>query len=176
MSTSVNEWCIFKDIQINCLGSIGGYMFAGTESGRVLLLFTQQLDGVAYLDYTSGTAIGGVIVPAYSDFGAPALNKQFMMCRASFLAESVPGVFLDIAVDYQLPPSPGSVTFSPTADSSWGTGLWGTALWGGGLEVFSSWVTVSGVGFAGTVSMTTAGLGGSIQTAVNYMVQAGGPL
>jgi hypothetical protein len=61
-----------------CYGSIGGFTFAGTKDGRVIILFTARLDNVPYA-VVSGNAINGRIVSAYSYFDAPALQKQFLM-------------------------------------------------------------------------------------------------
>ncbi len=175
MSTTQNQWAIFQDIPIYSLGSSVGYSFAGTRTGKLLLIFTGFFDNVAY-GATVGTGIRGVIQPAFSDFDSPAISKQFVMMRPNFLAGDTPGLQVGINVNYSITPPIGSPTFSVTANSLWDVSLWDSAIWSGGQKVYSAWISVGGVGFAGAASMVTSIVADSVLTSIDYMALAGGPL
>lgn len=175
LSTTVNQWCLFNDIPIRCLGSLGGYTFAGTASGKVLILFTVEYDAVPRTT-NAGNLISGDVIPAYSYFGTPALEKHFLMVRASFTSRAAVSVLIDVTVDFTLIPPAGTVSFASTSASLWGTGTWGTALWSGDLRAYAEWVSVSGIGYAGAATMLTSCIGGTGLASIDYMTLAGGPL
>lgn len=176
MSTPVNEWCTFNGIQITCMGVMAGYMFAGTEDGRVLMLFVAPTDNVLYdADPLTGTAIAGEIVPAYSYFDAPALNKEFLMCRASFLGRQAPSALLGMNIDFQIPRSLSRPAYVVKDQSLWDIGTWDSAVWSGGQEAYAEWVGIEGVGYAGALTLSTVGLGGTIFTSCDFMYKIGGP-
>ncbi len=175
LSTTQNEWALFSDIPIYSMGSSVGYSFAGTRDGRVLLLFTGFFDNVAYGEST-GQSIRGIIQPAFSDFGAPAMEKIFVMIRPNFLAVDVPGVLTGINVNYSIRPPTGSPSYTANGSSLWDTSLWDDAIWGGEMSTYSSWITVGGVGFAGAATLIIEATGDSILTSIDYMLSAGGPI
>ena len=175
MSTTQNAWCTFQDIPIYCLGSSVGYSFAGTADGRVLLLFSGFFDNVAY-GASVGTGIRGVVQPAFSSFGAPSLEKEFVMIRTNMLGADAPGLQLGISIDYSVTPPIGTPSFAARAASLWDIALWDPAVWGGDFTVYSSWVSAGGVGFAGAASIITSTVADTVLTSIDYMAKVGGPL
>jgi hypothetical protein len=175
MSTSQNQWCNFSGIPAYSYGNVGGYTLTGTRDGRVLLLFSSFFDNVPY-GASAGDGIRGVIQPAFSAFGTPALEKQFLMIRPVMLSADTPSVSIDVNVNYQVNSPAGTLSFSTDTGSLWDTAFWDTAVWGGSLKTFSEWASVSGIGFAGAASILTTTLADSVLASIDYCVMSGGPL
>ena len=175
LSTTVNQWSIFKDVPIKCFGASGGYAFAGTDDGRVLLLFADVFDNIPYGELV-GDGVYGVIQQSYSAFQAPALRKQFLMARANFLAPSEPGVVLSVATNYTIPEQRSYPAYSSADVSRWDVGLWDSARWSSTFTSYSRWVGVGAVGHVGSAVLQTACTGDTILASVDYMFCPGGPL
>lgn len=176
MNTTLNEWCMFQDIPINCVGTSAGYMLAGTEDGRVLLLFSANLDDIA-LDGSGGNGIYGVIQPAYSNFQTPALQKLMLMIRPHFLAAARPGVAVTVVTDYSRSQGQVYPMYSEDSSARFDVSLWNQARWGSvDGTPFSEWVGVGGVGSAAAALLFTGCGGDTVLTAIDYMYQVGGPL
>lgn len=174
LSTSVEEWCLFNDIPALCMGEIGGYAFTGTRDGRVMILFASAVDQIPY-DRVGGEPIYGEIVPAFNYMDAPTVTKMFLMAKPSFTGVEPPSLLTDVVTDFSRPSSPGTATFVVPPAYYWGSGTWGTALWSGGLRSFAEWLTVTGEGVAGALSISTACLGDTTMSAITYMYEEGGP-
>jgi hypothetical protein len=175
MSTSLSAWCRFANIPGYAYGSTAGYSFAGTLDGRVLLLYNGFNDEVAYGE-GAGNNIEGAIYPAFSTFGTPALEKQFLMVRATFTSGAQPSVIIDISVNYRVSTPTGVVPSAGASGSVWGTGLWNTAIWGGGENVYAEWEAVGDCGFAGAAAIKTSCAADTTLASIDYMFQVGGPL
>lgn len=176
MSTGVNQWCKFKYITIYSLGSTAGYSFGGTSDGRVFLLFNGYLDAVAY-GASTGNGIVGSVIPAFSDFGYPGLDKQFLGVRPVFLSSAVPSVSADIAVNYTLTTPIGSIPFAGAAGSLWNGANWNVGVWGSGVkQPYAEWAAAGDDGFAGTATLATSCIGDTILASVDYMFRVGNPL
>jgi hypothetical protein len=176
LATGLNKWTTFEGVPINCMGSTAGYAFAGTSDGRVLLLFTGFFDDVAY-DESTGDGILGQIQAAFSYFGAPALQKQFLMLRPSFLSADTPAVAVGVNVNFAVQPLTTVPAYTVGADSdAWDTSTWDSAIWAGQTNSYADWAGVGGVGFAGAATLSTACVADTILTSIDYMYQVGGPL
>lgn len=172
MATTNNRWAVFSGVPSLCLGSIGGYTFAGTRDGRVLLLFTGAYDNVPYGEST-GDAIPGLIVPAFNYFEMPAVEKQFLLIRPVFLYTARPEVVCDITVNFTVVDPSGSAVISALNDSVWDTALWDSALWGGGQQVYDEWHAAGDVGFCGTAVIRVLATGDTVLSAIDYVLQTG---
>jgi len=174
MSTSLNQWCKFSGIPVYSLGFTAGYMFAGTTTGKVLLILNGPLDNVAFgAAPSSGTPIAGTIMPAFSHFGTPALEKQFLLVRPVFTGSAQPQISIDVAVNYKYSVPAGLLPVIVSAGSLWGVGLWGFGVWGGGTEVFAEWASTGDVGFAGAATLATLSTGDTVLAHIDYAFQSG---
>lgn len=177
MNTTLNQWCVFQNIPINCLGGTGGYAFAGTIDGRVLILFADLLDEVEYDDDESGAPIYGVVQPAFTSFGTPAQQKIFTMLRPYFISLERPGLGVSVAVDYQISNSREYPATPALSASRFDSALWGSARWSAYSGVpFSDWVGIGGIGSAACALLQTATYGDTVLSAIDYMFTPGGPL
>ena len=175
LSTALNSWTVFSNIPVFSLGSTAGYVFGGTRDGKVLLLFNGFFDAVPF-GASTGQGIAGSILPAYSYFGTPGQEKQFLMVRPTFLSVDVPNVLVSVSVNFSAANPTGSPTFSTGVTSNWNTSNWNSAVWGGASKVFANWVSVGAVGFAGSAALSTLCVGDTTLTSIDYMLASGGPL
>jgi hypothetical protein len=176
MNTTVNEWCQFQGIPTFTYGSTGGYLFAGTTDGRVLLILNGNFDAVAY-GATTGFPVYGVVQPSFSDFKSPALQKIFHMVRPQFLAQLEPGYSVFMATNYQKNPSAEYPNIASGVLAQWDAGRWDQSRWAvdGGV-FFGNWVGTPGIGLSGSASVQTAAIGDTLLTAIDYMFEIGGPM
>lgn len=178
MSTTQNRWTTFEGVPIACFGESVGYMFSGTSDGRVLLLFTGFFDNVPY-GGSVGSGIRCVSQPAFSFFKTPALNKQFLMVRPSFLAVDRPINSTQMLVNFdtaKVTSNPIAPSASTPAPDSWDVALWDSGMWAGGSSPFAEWMTVGGVGYAGAAATVTICTADTLMVALDYMYQSGGPM
>jgi hypothetical protein len=175
LSTTLNQWCVFRDIPSTCYGATGGYAFAGTADGRVLLLFADAFDNIPFGEQV-GDGIYGLIQQAYSAFGTPALQKHFLMARANFLSVVEPGAVISVATNYALSDRTAFPTYDVRTVSKWDVALWDSAKWSGGPRSFSKWVGVGAIGYAGSAVVQTGCSGDTILASIDYQLRSGGPL
>lgn len=174
MSTNQNQWTTFEDIPIFCFGESLSYMFAGTLDGRVLLLFKDFFDDVP-LGSSAGLGIRTVVQPAFSFFKTPALEKQFLMVRPTFLSVDRPAYRVTMNINFESSQASPAPTPAQPEGAVWDVSEWDSAMWAGAPRSFKNWNTVGGVGFAGAINMTCTCTGSTVLAAVDYMFQSGGP-
>lgn len=175
MSTTANKWTRFAGIPIKCFGKSLNYTFAGTTDGRVIILFTDFFDDVAFGEST-GNGIRGTVQPAFSFFEAPALEKQFLMVRPVFLAVDRPAYLVSMSVNFSVAPLQGTPSGGVPSGSLWNTSQWNDDQWGGTLQSFADWVSVGGIGFSGAAGLVTECVGETLLAAFDYMFADGGPM
>ena len=186
MSTTLTAWTIFSGIPALCLGVTAGYMLAGTVGGKVYLILNGAGDNAPY-GSTIGSAIHATIQFSFNYFEAPALEKQFLMARATFITSVKPGHVLDVDTNFTRtalrPATPNPAVISSTVWDGVVTdpyALFDTGYWDGipgerGVY-WADWRSVSGLGYAGAATMNTALTTRTVLTAMDYMYQVGGPL
>lgn len=175
MNTTLNQWTKFVGVPIYCLGSTAGYTFSGTTDGRVMLLFTGVYDNLA-LGQSIGNSIAGVIVPAFTMFGLPGVQKQVLMVKPNFIGTEAPSVQCDVSVNYNVNLPAGSPSFVISTSSKWNSSLWNTGIWGGATQVFSEWFQTGEVGFAFAATIKTLTAGDLTLASIDYVYQKGGVL
>ena len=186
MSTTLMAWTMFDGVPTYCIGVTAGYMLAGTLTGKVCLVLNGDADAAPY-----GTIVGNpircLIQFPFNYFEAPALEKNFVLGRASFLASIEPASNLRVNVNftYDEPQSPAVSTTTPGLTEWDGNVLSEYSLFDGGYWdgavgdrtlFFSRWVTVSGLGFAAAATMASTHSVRTTLTAVDYVYFVGGPL
>lgn len=172
MSTTLMEWTTLQNVPAVCLAWHAGFMFTGDSEGRVLLAFNGFFDNVP-LGSTTGEGIEGAIVPAFSQFGIPSVEKQFVRVRPVFLSVDAPAVTCDINVNYQLAIPSGAVVTPTSVLSVWNTGLWNSALWSGAQKVYDAWFDSGETGYAATCFIKTVCAGDTVMSQVDYVFRVG---
>lgn len=172
--TNTNAWTKFAGIPSNGAACIANNQYyAGTDDGRVLLVYDGYFDDVQYGE-TVGNGIYGKIQPGYSYFGFPGLTKQWQAVRPTFLAGDRPDVVPTMLADYAFQPSIGTPVTATPSGTLWDVGLWDDGVWGGELNSFADWYGVEAVGFAGSLVLDTVCLGDTFLASIDYLFEAGG--
>lgn len=186
MSTTLNAWTVLAGVPAYCLGATAGYMLSGTSDSRVLLILNGPADNVPY-GSSVGDPIYCTIQYAFNYFEAPAIQKQFLLARPSFLAAIEPAANLDVAVNF---------TFTTPQRALVGSVTPGTTVWDGDeLDPYdqfdfgywdgvpgeralywADWRSVTGLGYSGAATMSSAHAVRTTLTAMDYVYQMGGPL
>jgi len=177
LSTVVNQWCLLQDIPALCFGTVGSYTFSGTKDGKMLLLFQDYGDAVAYGSTGGGEPIQGDVVTASSDFGTPAQVKQFVMVRPVFVGAFDPGVVADVIADYMDPPYQANPINTAYALTAWNVASWNSGIWMPTTrDTFANWYSTNTLGTSGAARISTACIADTILARVDYMMNVGGPL
>lgn len=175
MNTTLNRWTMFQEIPATCFGATGGYAFTGTNDGRVTLLFSSFYDAVPY-GTDEGSAIYGLIQPAFNSFSTPALDKVFTMIQPHFIGASQPGVVAQVSVNYTTTDLLQYPRYDVTNTSLWGSARWDFARWSAvGGRSFADWIGVGAVGASGAALLQTACVGDTVLASIDYQYLIGGP-
>jgi hypothetical protein len=91
----------------------------------------------------------------------------------------LPTVLCGVSTDFDTVPLTSQISFNPsTLDIGvWDTSTWDDTNWGGNLIVTKFWQGVTGIGYAGSVSMNVASQGIDFHWAsTDFVMEAGGVL
>lgn len=174
MQTILNSWCEFKNYPTFCMLSVGGLLFGGTVDGRIVQLCYGYRDAVT--DVYTGDAIPGNVQTAFDYFEKPGLNKIFHMVRPVFLTASPPGLVMDVVTNFQQTPPSSTPSFNPVGLALWNVAKWNEDLWGQNSLPFGDWQGANGIGYAGSVSMSTTVSNDIVLTTIDYLYEPGGPI
>jgi hypothetical protein len=169
-------WCTFSGFDARCWNRAGGEPIFGDADGNVNVALIGDKDGVL-VDGTGGTNILSGGQQAYSDFGAPAAQKQIGMYRATFLGARTVGYVSRVLYDYiQISPPAATGGGIGAALAYWDVAFWDEAYWSGGLLVQRNWRSAEGMG---TVMSIALGLSTEAETtwvSTDFTTRTGGPL
>ena len=172
MSTTLMEWTTFQNIPAACMAWHAGYMFTSDATGKVFLALNGFFDNIP-LGSSTGEGIEGAIVPAFSQFGKPSVEKQFVRVRPVFTSVDPPGVVCDVNVNYKLVAPSGAVSSPVSVTSSWNSGVWNTALWGGSVNTYDAWFDSGEVGYSATCYVKTLSVGDAVMSQIDYIFKTG---
>lgn len=143
-------WCQITGQNANCWGFLNGDLFFGGQ-GVVYKADTGETD--------AGESIVGRAQWAWSRFGIPS-RKRFTLARPHMRSDVKPEMQLEMRTDYDISP-PGSVpTLSPNfSGSDWDLADWDVSAWASDADVYSQWVSISGLGHAGGLRLTYSSAG-----------------
>lgn len=151
---SANCWCIFNQEP---------YFGGSTIVGK---FWDTYADNGENIDFD--------MQQAFSYFGSKRL-KQFRSVRPNVLSNSAPSVLVGINVDFQNRPLAGTASFSPGSSSLWDTAMWDSGQWSGGLDSYTDWQTVQGVGISAALRMKGAINGTELHLAASdHLFEYGG--
>lgn len=174
--TNTNTWTILRGMPNNgSMTIVDSQLYFGTAAAEVVKAFSGFFDNVKYGE-TIGDGIQGTIQPAYSYFGMPGKNKQFLMVRPTFLSPTQPAFAAQMTVDYQYLPPVFPATFPPSGGGLWDIGDWDIAVWQGELNTFDEWKGVGAIGYSGSVVLDTICAGDTFLASIDYMYEPGGVL
>jgi hypothetical protein len=167
-------FCVLKGIPMLTVDTFDGRSFCGDASGNVWWCFVGQSDGE--VDGVPGKDLQGQCITAFSSLGEGIRVKRFLMVRASFIADTAPGVQVKLNSEWNLALPSGAPTYTRGGNSLWDTGIWDTATWGGNGNTYEAWAGASGVGRYGSLALQVRGAADTIFIGWQAVVEAGGIL
>ena len=150
MHNITKSWGRFTNISANCWELSGDDIYFG-GNGYVARFYDTFAD--------AGTTIRGFVQQAYSYFESRGQLKRFTLVRPILQTDNgVPTVLCGISVDFENTDLSNQISFNPSIlqTGEWDLDTWDNANWGGGLVTTKIWQGVTGLGYAGSVSMNVA--------------------
>jgi hypothetical protein len=170
MSTLNASWCTFGKYaspwNAYCFEVLGDALYYGT-TGSVQQCDTGEDD--------AGASIQGLCTPAFSYFGMPGRLKRWTMARPIFTVNGSLAVGLTMNVDFAMAVPSGTVPATVGSSAPWNTSPWNTTLWGDATIISKEWIGISGLGYAGSLSLQVNAKDVSIQwQSTDYQFEPGG--
>jgi hypothetical protein len=171
MHNITKSWARFTNINANCWEMSGDNMFFGGV-GYVGKFYDTYAD--------AGTNIRAFTQQAYSYFDRRGQLKRFTLVRPILQTDNgVPNVLCGISVDFDTVDLTTQISFNPAIDPTgiWDADTWDNANWGGGLVTTKIWQGVTGLGYAGSISMNVVSQGIEFHWAsTDFVMESGGVL
>jgi hypothetical protein len=171
MHNITKSWARFTNIPANCWELSGDNMFFGGD-GFVGKFYDTNAD--------AGQNISGFAQQAYSYFESRGQQKRFTMVRPILQTDNgVPTVLCGISTDFETVDLTNQISFNPNilAIGLWDVAKWDDANWGGGLITTKIWQGVTGIGYAGSVSLNVVSQAIELHWAsTDYVMERGGVL
>ena len=171
MHNITKSWARFTNINANCWEMSGDNMFFGGV-GYVGKFYDTYAD--------AGTNIRAFTQQAYSYFDRRGQLKRFTLVRPILQTDNgVPNVLCGISVDFDTIDLTTQISFNPVIDpiGLWDVDVWDNANWGGGLITTKIWQGVTGLGYAGSISMNVVSQGIEFHWAsTDFVMESGGVL
>ena len=171
MHNITKSWARFTNIGANCWEMSGEDMYFG-GNGYVARFYDSFSD--------AGTNITAFVQQAYSYFESRGQQKRFTMVRPILQSDNgLPTVLCGLSTDYETVPLTNQISFNPSVIDVgvWDTALWDNANWGGALITTKIWQGVTGIGYAGSISLNVASQNIDFHWAsTDYVMERGGVL
>jgi hypothetical protein len=171
MHNITKSWAKFTNIRANCWELSGDNMFFG-GIGFVGKFYDTNAD--------SGSNIRGFVQQAFSYFESRGQLKRFTLVRPILQTDNgLPTVLCGLSVDFETIDLTSQISFNPAIlqTGEWDLDIWDNANWGGGLTTTKIWQGVSGLGYAGSVSLNVVSQGIEFHWAsTDYVMERGGVL
>jgi len=147
MHNITKSWARFTNINANCWELSGDDIYFGGTGfvGRFYDTFADD-----------GNNIKAFVQQAYSYFDSRGQQKRFTLVRPILQTDNgLPTVLCGISTDFDTVDLTNQISFNPSIlnTGEWDLDTWDNANWGGGLVTTKIWQGVTGLGYAGSVSM-----------------------
>ncbi len=174
LNTVTGGWTLWEGVEAQQWLTFGtNNYFAGTN-GKVWLAFR------GYQDKTDSNGANGQSYiascqQAFSYFEDRARNKRCVMARMNVLSASEnPRLMIGVNTDFNVQYYDTITQGAPTGSAIWNTSLWDQATWSGGLNNFTAWQTVSGVGYCVSPTVTLSVNSETIWVSTDIVYENGG--
>jgi hypothetical protein len=171
MHNITKSWSRFTNINANCWEMSGQDMYFG-GNGFVGKFYDTYAD--------AGTNIRAFTQQAYSYFDRRGQLKRFTLVRPILQTDNgVPNVLCGISVDFDTVDLTTQISFNPVIDpiGIWDVDVWDNSNFGGGLITTKIWQGVTGLGYAGSISLNVVSQGIEFHWAsTDYVMESGGVL
>ncbi len=149
MNTITKSWCRFVEWDAEDFAILNGELYF-TTSNKVVKAWTGKADGASNIEVYGKTA--------FSQLGAPGVEKQVTMFRPILAVNGSLNFLTDIDVDFGDTEISGTATYSVTSGGQWNVDLWNQCYWAANLEISKVWTSPdewSGNWFSGKVKVAT---------------------
>jgi len=147
MHNITKSWARFTNLNANCWELSGDDMYFGAN-GFVGKFYDTYAD--------AGNNITAFVQQAYSYFDSRGQQKRFTLVRPILQTDNgLPTVLCGISTDFDTVNLTSQISFNPSIlqTGEWDIDTWDDANWGGGLVTTKIWQGVTGLGYAGSVSL-----------------------
>jgi hypothetical protein len=147
MHNITKSWARFTNLNANCWELSSDNMYFGAN-GFVGKFYDTNAD--------AGTNITAFVQQAYSYFDSRGQQKRFTLVRPILQTDNgLPSVLCGISTDFDTVNLTNQISFNPLIldIGEWDVDKWDDANWGGGLVTTKVWQGVTGLGYAGSVSL-----------------------
>ncbi len=167
-------FCTLKGIPMLTVDTFDGRSFCGDTAGHVWWIFEGQSDGD--VDGVAGNDLTGNLVTAFTPMGEGIRVKRLLMCRASFISQTAPGVQLKLNKEWNLGLPSGAPTYLRAGQNFWDQGKWDKAVWSGAGSTYEWWVGAEGAGRYASLALQVRGAADTIFVGWQAVVEPGGIL
>jgi hypothetical protein len=171
MHNITKSWGRFTGIKANCWESSGDDMYFGSD-GFVGKFYDTFAD--------AGNNIRAFAQQAYSYFESRGQLKRFTLVRPILQTDNgLPTVLCGISTDFDTVDLTNQISFNPAIlqTGEWDLDTWDNANWGGILTTTKIWQGVTGLGYAGSISLNVASQNIEFHWAsTDYVMERGGVL
>lgn len=168
MNTQHGAWCRFTDWNASCFEVMDNNLFYGTNG-----LVVQCDVGTADND----AEVTGYVQQAFNFFGAKGMQKIFKLARPIFQSESFVFPTVRINVDFDLTRRSPLQSQVLGAGAEWDIAEWDIAEWVIGDVISRDWQSITGIGIAGGLNISTNLRGVSCQwISTDVIYEVGGSL
>ena len=171
MHNITKSWGRFTNVNANCWELSGDNVFFG-GNGFVGKFYDTYAD--------AGTNIRSFVQQAYSYFDSRGQQKRFTMVRPILQTDNgLPTVLCGLSVDFETVDLTSQISFNPAIlqTGEWDLDTWDNANWGGGLTTTKIWQGVTGIGYAGSISLNVVSQGIELHWAsTDFVMERGGVL
>lgn len=153
-NTVTGAWCQFQGWSANAFEVFRDQLYFG-GAGIVVKAWTLNSD--------NGNTIIAEALPAFSNFGQPALLKNWTMAKPILSTNGQPGMMLMLNIDYDTTPPISVPATSPINSSVWGTAIWGVSTWPYGQQIIKNWQSVTGMGYTAALHLKLSTNGANVR-------------
>ena len=146
MNTQHGAWCRFTGWNAACFEVLDNNLFFGTN-GAVVQCDTGTAD--------NGSEVSGYVQQAFNFFGAKGMQKVFRMARPIFQSESYIFPTVRINIDFDVTRRPPLQSQVLGAGAEWDVAEWDVAEWVIGDVISKDWQSITGIGIAGGLNIST---------------------
>lgn len=144
MNTDSKAWCLFTGWNAICFEALGDQLFFGGDTA-VYEADTGHDD--------NGSDIIAVCQQAFNYFNSPGTQKHFKMVRPVLFSDAAISPAVKLNVDYRLDRTMEAGSFTGGGGALWDVSSWDTTEWAQGLTITQRWLSVTGVGYTGSLRM-----------------------
>ena len=167
MNTITGSWCNYTGWSANCMEMYLDEPYFG-GNGFVAHAYNGSSD--------NGSNITALGLQAFNNFNNAGTLKRFTMSRPIIRTDGTPAIYAGINIDFNINDTASPLTFSPSAYSTWDSGIWDATNWGGGLNVLQNWQGLNGVGYYGAPIVKIASQGLQVRWVSTDIVIEGGAI